>query len=56
MEQAVEREIHRNYPFESGISTDAYMIILLRSLDINDDRRKKLALKASFSEILIHFC
>lgn len=26
-----------NYPFESGISTDAYMIILLRSLEINDE-------------------
>ncbi len=26
-----------NYPFETGISTDAYMIILLRSLEINDE-------------------
>ncbi|KAA0965526.1 squalene--hopene cyclase [Sporosarcina sp. ANT_H38] len=26
-----------NYPFESGITTDAYMIILLRSLEINDE-------------------
>lgn len=25
------------YPFETGISTDAYMIILLRSLQINDE-------------------
>ena len=24
------------YPFETGISTDAYMIISLRSLEIND--------------------
>ncbi|MDF0725513.1 prenyltransferase/squalene oxidase repeat-containing protein [Cytobacillus sp. S13-E01] len=26
-----------NYPFETGISTDCYMIILLRSLEINDE-------------------
>ncbi|WP_160720939.1 terpene cyclase/mutase family protein [Bacillus sp. USDA818B3_A] len=26
-----------DYPFETGISTDAYMIILLRSLEINDE-------------------
>lgn len=26
-----------NYPFVTGISTDAYMIILLRSLEINDE-------------------
>ncbi|WVX81390.1 squalene--hopene cyclase [Niallia oryzisoli] len=26
-----------NYPFETGISTDAYMIILLRALKINDE-------------------
>ena len=26
-----------DYPFETGISTDAYMIILLRTLDINDE-------------------
>ncbi|WP_462411787.1 squalene--hopene cyclase [Neobacillus sp. Marseille-QA0830] len=26
-----------SYPFDTGISTDAYMIILLRSLEINDD-------------------
>jgi sporulenol synthase len=26
-----------DYPFETGISTDAYMIILLRSLQINDE-------------------
>jgi sporulenol synthase len=26
------------YPFETGISTDAYMIILLRSLKINDEQ------------------
>ncbi|MER2090303.1 MAG: squalene--hopene cyclase, partial [Sporosarcina sp.] len=26
-----------NYPFETGISTDSYMIILLRSLEINDE-------------------
>ncbi|WP_042454201.1 squalene--hopene cyclase [Neobacillus dielmonensis] len=26
-----------NYPFETGISTDAYMIILLRALEIDDD-------------------
>jgi sporulenol synthase len=25
------------YPFETGISTDAYMIILLRTLEINDE-------------------
>ncbi len=27
-----------DYPFETGISTDAYMIILLRSLEINDEQ------------------
>ena len=26
-----------NYPFETGISTDCYMIILLRSLDIHEE-------------------
>lgn len=26
-----------NYPFEAGLSTDAYMIILLRTLAINDE-------------------
>ncbi len=26
-----------NYPFETGFSTDAYMIILLRTLEINDE-------------------
>jgi sporulenol synthase len=26
-----------NYPFETGITTDAYMIVLLRSLEINDE-------------------
>ena len=26
-----------NYPFETGISTDCYMIILLRSLEINEE-------------------
>lgn len=26
-----------NYPFETGLSTDAYMIILLRTLEINDE-------------------
>ena len=26
-----------DYPFETGISTDAYMIILLRTLKINDE-------------------
>lgn len=26
-----------NYPFETGISTDCYMIILLRTLDIHDE-------------------
>jgi len=26
-----------NYPFETGVSTDAYMIILLRTLEINDE-------------------
>ena len=25
------------YPFETGISTDCYMIILLRTLDIHDE-------------------
>lgn len=25
------------FPFETGISTDAYMIILLRTLEINDE-------------------
>lgn len=27
-----------DYPFETGISTDAYMIILLRTLEINDEK------------------
>ena len=27
-----------DYPFETGISTDCYMIILLRSLDIHDEK------------------
>ena len=27
-----------NYPFETGISTDCYMIILLKSLDIHDEK------------------
>ncbi|KON87896.1 squalene-hopene cyclase [Sporosarcina globispora] len=27
-----------NYPFETGISTDAYMIILLRTLEIHDEK------------------
>lgn len=27
-----------NYPFETGITTDAYMIILLRTLEINDEQ------------------
>lgn len=27
-----------NYPFETGLLTDAYMIILLRSLEINDEQ------------------
>ncbi|MFL6558169.1 MAG: squalene--hopene cyclase, partial [Bacillus sp. (in: firmicutes)] len=26
-----------NYPFETGQSTDAYMIILLRTLELNDE-------------------
>jgi sporulenol synthase len=26
-----------NYPFETGLSTDAYMIILLRTLELNDE-------------------
>lgn len=26
-----------NYPFDTGITTDAYMIVLLRSLEINDE-------------------
>ncbi|WP_223596599.1 squalene--hopene cyclase [Neobacillus bataviensis] len=26
-----------NYPFETGLATDAYMIILLRSLELNDE-------------------
>ncbi len=26
------------YPFETGISTDCYMIIILRSLEINDEK------------------
>ncbi|MCQ6280353.1 squalene--hopene cyclase [Bacillus sp. EB600] len=35
-----------NYPFETGISTDAYMIILLRTLAINDEQLiKGLALR-----------
>src|SRR3954454_7651621 len=27
-----------NYPFETGIATDCYMIILLKSLDIHDEK------------------
>lgn len=27
-----------NYPFETGVSTDCYMIILLRSLEINEEK------------------
>ncbi|AXI08066.1 squalene--hopene cyclase [Oceanobacillus zhaokaii] len=27
-----------DYPFETGVSTDAYMIILLRTLEINDEK------------------
>jgi sporulenol synthase len=27
-----------NYPFETGLSTDCYMIILLRTLEINDEK------------------
>ena len=27
-----------NYPFETGISTDAYMIILLRTLEMHDEK------------------
>ena len=30
-----------NYPFETGISTDCYMIILLKSLDIHDENLMK---------------
>ena len=52
MKLAVEEEIQRlsnilikeqnsngswSYPFETGISTDCYMIVLLRSLEINDE-------------------
>lgn len=52
MKQKVEAEINRlvnilieeqntdgswSYPFETGISTDCYMIILLRTLEINDE-------------------
>ncbi len=52
MKQRVEAEINRlvtifvkdqasdgswSYPFETGISTDCYMIILLRTLEINDE-------------------
>jgi sporulenol synthase len=52
MKQIVEAEINRmvnilieeqnpdgswSYPFETGISTDCYMIILLRTLEINDE-------------------
>jgi sporulenol synthase len=49
----VDKEIHRlidiirndqspdgswKYPFETGVATDAYMIILLRTLEINDEQ------------------
>ncbi|WP_442595514.1 squalene--hopene cyclase [Neobacillus sp. D3-1R] len=30
-----------NYPFETGISTDAYMIILLRTLEVDDEELVK---------------
>ncbi|WP_342431818.1 squalene--hopene cyclase [Neobacillus sp. FSL H8-0543] len=39
-----------NYPFETGISTDAYMIILLRTLEINDEELIKGLCKRIFSK------
>src|SRR4051794_39286791 len=38
------------YPFETGISTDAYMIILLRTLEINDEELIKGLCKRIFSK------
>ncbi|MGO4886647.1 squalene--hopene cyclase [Anaerobacillus sp. MEB173] len=53
MKEHIDKEINRiiqvlkndqysdgswRYPFETGISTDAYMIILLRTLEINDEQ------------------
>jgi sporulenol synthase len=39
-----------NYPFETGISTDAYMIILLRTLEINDEELIQELVKRIFSK------
>jgi sporulenol synthase len=38
------------YPFETGISTDAYMIILLRTLELNDEELIKALTKRIFSK------
>lgn len=38
------------YPFETGISTDAYMIILLRTLEINDEELIKGLAERIFSK------
>lgn len=39
-----------NYPFETGISTDCYMIILLRTLEINDENLIKQLTKRILSK------
>jgi sporulenol synthase len=39
-----------SYPFETGISTDAYMIILLRTLEINDEELIKGLCERLFSK------
>ncbi|MGM0900868.1 MAG: squalene--hopene cyclase [Bacillota bacterium] len=39
-----------NYPFETGISTDCYMIILLRSLEINEENLIKALTKRILSK------
>ncbi|WP_078410968.1 hypothetical protein [Priestia abyssalis] len=59
MKQRVEAEINRlvtifvkdqasdgswSYPVETGISTDCYMIILLRTLEINDEELIQLSM------------
>lgn len=38
------------YPFESSISTDTYMIILLRSLEIDDEEMIKQLVKRILSK------
>ncbi|OEH93272.1 squalene--hopene cyclase [Bacillus solimangrovi] len=39
-----------NYPFETGITTDAYMIILLRTLEIDDEKLIQALVKRILSK------